>query len=248
MARSNATVRGLLLVTLLGVGCGGGSSFTGYTGGAGGMVGTAGAGTAGTNPGTAGYGTAGYDGAPGTAGTGYSTAGYAGDVIIAGAAGTAGYAGDVIIAGSAGIAGSYGTGGYDGAPGTAGMAGAGTAGAGTSGAAGMAGAAGTSSDPCASLMAQASSALTAATECNPFADALQCTGIVQGLCGCDVSVNFKDSPATQAYLNYQKQIFMMGCVQACPDILCQVFTSGSCQSNMNSSLGGTCRGMSGATL
>ncbi len=241
MVGSNATLKGLFLITLLGVGCGGGSSFTGYTGGTGGMLGSAGnsSGTAGTGSGSAGtgYGTAGA----GTAGTGYGSAGTGYGTAGAGTAGagTAGYAGNIGVAGYSGSLGTAGAG-----TAGAGTAGAGTAGAGTAGA----GTAGSTGDPCTSLMAKASAALASATECNPAADALQCTGVVSDLCGCDVSVNQKDSQATQAYLSYQKQISMMGCVQSCTDVLCQAFTTGVCQTNMTSSTGGICYGLGGAAF
>jgi hypothetical protein len=244
MVGSRATLNGLLLVTVLGVGCGGGTSFNGYgyTGGAAGAAGTSGSATGGTAGGNGGH------SGSGTGTAGVSTGGYAAVAGI-GVGGDVSYGGDVGIAGSYAGSGTAGvsTGGYAGL-GTAGIgtAGIGTAGAGATAGAGTSGSAGTGGSDCTMLLAQATSALVAARECNPGVNALQCTGVISDLCGCSYSVNDTGSAASQAYLTLSKQILAQGCGYACTDIACPVVTNGTCQVSMTSSLGGVCVAIAGA--
>lgn len=237
MVGSRVRFPGLLFVAFA-FGCSSDPNPTGHTGGAagssaGGSASQAG-GSAGGNSVAGSFADGGSFGVGGSTGVGGSSiAGYAGDMGIAGSS-TGGHAGDV------GIAGSY-TGGYAGTVATGGAAGyAGTVSTG--------GAGGSGGVSCESLIAQASSALVAARQCNPTLDSLQCTSVLSDLCGCQFSVNTTSTQAINAYTSLKQQISSMSCMIGCTDIACPPITTGTCQTSASSSTGGICVGFSGAAF
>ena len=143
---------------------------------------------------------------------------------------------------SAGATQAGGSGGIDSAAGSAGSV-AGSAGAGAgSGGAGSGGAAGGGGGEltCTKLFAQATKQLEAAQTCSLAANAMQCTGEVNNLCGCEVPVQRDNSAETQAYLATLKQIEKQKCTQVCPAIACFPVSFARCKANSPGSTGGTC--------
>jgi hypothetical protein len=115
------------------------------------------------------------------------------------------------------------------------MAAGGNAGASAGGAGGVAGSGG---DPsCADLMALAQSELDTARACDNGRNALQCTGQVASVCGCQTSVETNGSAATNAYLDTLKRFQNKHCVIACSALACLPSQRGVCQSQGMSTSG-----------
>jgi hypothetical protein len=112
--------------------------------------------------------------------------------------------------------------------GSAGTAAGGNAGAGAAGNSGVGGSGGDAT--CAELMALAASELNTARACDNGRNALQCTGQVANVCGCQTWVETNDSAATQAYLATLKRFQDKHCVIACSALACLPSQRGVCES------------------
>jgi hypothetical protein len=93
-------------------------------------------------------------------------------------------------------------------------------------------------------MTLAQSELETARACDNGRNALQCTGQVASVCGCQTSVETNDSAATTAYLDTLKRFQDKHCVIACSALACLPSQRGVCQSQ-GPSVGGSCVSVSG---
>jgi len=111
-----------------------------------------------------------------------------------------------------------------------GASGSATDGSPAGGAAGASGSAGSpdAGPDCVSLLETVYQRLEIAKRCcAPCAVANQCSGNVPGVC-CAETVNFADSPDTDAYLEALGAWQEAGCFAACPKSLCPITPSNNC--------------------
>lgn len=87
---------------------------------------------------------------------------------------------------------------------------------------------------CVDLVNQLNTEQTAAEQCCPTCNSLQCTQQVDGLC-CPVTVNSSDAQAVKTYLDTLDQIKNLKCAVNCPAITCSTKPTGICMQ------GGTCQ-------
>jgi hypothetical protein len=78
-------------------------------------------------------------------------------------------------------------------------------------------------------LALAESELITAQTCDLARNALQCTGSVSTVCGCQVPVEANDTAATRAYLATLKSFRDQHCVIACSKIACLPNVGAQCQ-------------------
>jgi hypothetical protein len=221
---------------------GGSASVAGHTGAKGGSS-SAGASASGGNANAGAPSGGGATGgrASGGAATGGGAAGGSANAGAGGAPGSAGVggAGQAGMPGSAGVTGSAGTA----AGGNAGAGAGGYSGAGVGGYSGVGGSGGDAT--CAELMALAASELNTARACDNGRNALQCTGQVANVCGCQTSVETNDSAATQAYLATLERIQDKHCAIACSALACLPSQRGVCESLVGTTVSGLCASVAG---